>query len=125
MKVEAEPSKRFHLYHANDEPYECIGQYETVGEVWAQKRRVDWRYIVKVGAESFTLAEFSRWVKQHFWECHVCGQMLEIQNRRSTKLTDGYVENCKLRDHIIGDECIARRQPELATELMRRRSGKE
>jgi hypothetical protein len=119
-KIEGGPSKRFRLYRVdiNNEPHECIGQYDTVGEVWAEKRRVDWRYKVKVEGQSLTLAEFSQWAKEHFWECGICGQTLEIQDGDDLKRLEGYVENCKLREHMVGDECIARRQRELARKLI-------
>ena len=51
------------------------------------------------------------------WECRFCGQRIEVG---AHKRPPGYFETCKLRDHMIGDECIAFRDPDKARELLRK-----
>ncbi len=51
------------------------------------------------------------------WDCPICWQRVEIGNG---KLPPGYFETCKLRDHMIGDECIAYRDPQRAQQLLKR-----
>jgi hypothetical protein len=42
------------------------------------------------------------------WTCPICGQMVVVRGPNSRlELPDGYFENCKRREHMIGDECIA------------------
>ena len=56
------------------------------------------------------------------WTCEVCGQSL-FRPAGSAKviLPPGYFQNCKLRDHMIGDECIAYRDLPKAKSLAAKR----
>ena len=57
------------------------------------------------------------------WTCEICGQSL-FRPAGSTKtiLPPGYFQNCKLRDHMIGDECIAYRDLPKAKSLVGHRT---
>ena len=50
------------------------------------------------------------------WDCPFCGQSIEVGTH---KRPSDYFETCRLRDHMIGDECIAYRQPDKALELLK------
>jgi hypothetical protein len=54
------------------------------------------------------------------WKCPYCGQSIEVDTR---KRPPGYFETCKLRDRMIGDECIAYRDPKLAEALIKKLEG--
>ena len=41
------------------------------------------------------------------WTCPICGQMVVVHGPSLLELPDGYFDNCKLREHMIGPECIA------------------
>jgi hypothetical protein len=53
-------------------------------------------------------------VRQNCWDCPLCGQSLEIGGG----LPPDYFETCRLRDHMIGQECIAYRDLERARRLL-------
>jgi hypothetical protein len=67
MKFEDEPTKQFRIYRTdiNNEPFECVGAYNTAAEVRAHNRRPDRRYKIEVHRTFYTVAEFDRWVKDH------------------------------------------------------------
>ena len=48
-------------------------------------------------------------------DCPLCGQSIEIGTGRRPP---NYFETCRLRDHMIGDECIAYRDPVGALALL-------
>jgi hypothetical protein len=52
------------------------------------------------------------------WDCPLCGQAIEIG---TGKRPPGYFETCLLREHMVGDECLAYRQPEKALELSKQK----
>jgi hypothetical protein len=51
----------------------------------------------------------------NIWDCPFCGQTIEVGTGR---LPPNYFETCKLRDHLVGNECIAYRDPEAARRLL-------
>jgi hypothetical protein len=53
-------------------------------------------------------------VMANIWDCPLCGQSVEI----GAGLPPNYFDTCRLRDHMIGDECIAYRDPERARRLL-------
>ncbi len=50
------------------------------------------------------------------WDCPLCGQSVEIG---SGKLPPNYFETCRLRDHMIGTECIAYRDLDRAQAILK------
>jgi hypothetical protein len=52
----------------------------------------------------------------NIWDCPLCGQSIEVGTRRRPQ---GYFETCRLREHMVGDECIAYRQPDKALGLLK------
>ena len=118
MKIEGEPVKRYRVFRLdiNDEPFECDGEYETLAELRTHRRRLDRRYKICVGRKFMTDHEFEDWKKQNIWECEICGQEI-LLNPRGPQLPANFSENCKLREHMIGNECIAFRDLPRAKEL--------
>lgn len=52
------------------------------------------------------------------WECEFCTQTVLLDVDGTPWFPPGFVENCRLRDHIIGYECIAFRDRERAERLL-------
>jgi hypothetical protein len=52
----------------------------------------------------------------NIWDCPLCGQAIEIGTH---KRPPGYFETCKLPDHMVGDECLAYRDPDRALQLLK------
>ena len=52
------------------------------------------------------------------WKCELCGQSVEVVAGKFVELPQGYFENCKLREHMIGDECIAFRDADAAKRIL-------
>jgi hypothetical protein len=52
----------------------------------------------------------------NIWDCPLCGQRIEVGTR---KRPPDYFETCRLRDHMVGDECIAFRDPEAALKILK------
>jgi len=67
IKVEGKPTKRFRVYYTDidNEPHECEGEYDTVDEVMAHRRRRDRRYTIAVGRTFMPWIEFVAWAKNH------------------------------------------------------------
>jgi hypothetical protein len=67
MEIEGEPTKKFRVYRTdiNNEPFQCVGAYNTVAEVRAHNGRPDRRYKIEVRRKFYTIAEFDQWVKDH------------------------------------------------------------
>jgi hypothetical protein len=85
--------------------------------VLAHRRRLDWYYVVQEGRKP--VAE--RDLAQRVWTCEICGQkVIKRPDSALPILPPGYFEDCKLRDRMIGDECLARRDLEAARRLMER-----
>jgi hypothetical protein len=53
------------------------------------------------------------------WTCELCGQSVIKRLGSAPILPSGFLENCKLRDHMIGNECIARRDLKAARKLIK------
>jgi len=51
------------------------------------------------------------------WKCEICGQVVEFKAHGGAKRPQTVYENCKLRDHYVGDECLAFRDLKAAREL--------
>lgn len=49
------------------------------------------------------------------WDCPLCGQVVEIG---SEKLPPDYFESCRLREQLVGDECLAYRDLERARQIL-------
>jgi hypothetical protein len=52
------------------------------------------------------------------WTCEFCGQIVERREDGRARWPVTVYENCKLKDHYVGDECIAYRDPATAKKLM-------
>jgi hypothetical protein len=137
MLIEGEPAKRFRVYWCdiNDEPYECDGEYDTIAGVLAHRWRLDRRYKICVGRKYLTRAEFGQLAKEEearmgntapVWKCEFCGQSVALKAEGGlAQLPPGFFENCKLRDHLIGSECVAFRDPATARSLIGALPGNE
>lgn len=116
MKIEGEPVKRFRIYRADlqgNSVGEPLAEYDSETEVLAYKRRRDWHYMIRENRKPITTAELTT----RAWKCPICEQTVIKRPDTAPILPSGYFENCKLRDHMVGDECIARRDPETAKRL--------
>jgi len=63
MEIEGTRSKRFQIYRLDDkgEPYKCVCEFDTIGEVrWPT--RLDHRHKIRVGGKFMTQSEFDNWV---------------------------------------------------------------
>ena len=119
MLIPGEPSKRFKIFRSNSNRREVFGEalggYDTEIEVLAHPRRLDWHYIVCEGRKPVS----ERDLAQRIWACELCGQKVIMRPGSALPiLPPGYFDNCKLRDHMIGNECIARRDPETGRRLL-------
>lgn len=54
----------------------------------------------------------------NIWKCEFCGQCIEIADNGAKRLPEGYFDKCKLREDMVGDECIAFRQPDMARTIV-------
>jgi hypothetical protein len=65
MKIIDAPMKRFRIFRTDikGDPFECEGEYDTVAELRAHKRRADRRYKISVDRKFMTDAEFEAWAK--------------------------------------------------------------
>jgi hypothetical protein len=119
MESEGEPVKRFQIYRSDedgDTTYgERIAEYDSEVEVLAFRRRADWHYIVYETLKPVRLEELQKRV----WTCELCGQSVINRLGSAPILPSGFLENCKLRDHMIGDECIARRDLKAGRKLIK------
>jgi hypothetical protein len=64
--VEGKAPKRFRIYRLdiNGEPYESLGEYDSISEVQAHRYRQDWRYKIRVNGKWLTRREFDAWAKE-------------------------------------------------------------
>ena len=53
------------------------------------------------------------------WKCPICAQTVVFGPQGPIELPEGYFEACKLRKHMVGDECIAFSDLETAMRLWR------
>ena len=53
------------------------------------------------------------------WTCEICGQVIEWRANGKPLHPVQVQENCKLKDHYVGDECIAYRDLPQARKLAR------
>jgi hypothetical protein len=53
----------------------------------------------------------------NIWDCPLCGQVVEIGSR-----PPNYFETCRLRDRMIGDECLAYRDLRGAEKILKEKS---
>jgi hypothetical protein len=107
MTIPGEPAKRFKIYRAdlqNNPVGEALGGYDTEAEVLAHKQRRDWRYVIHEQRKSVTAAE----LKTRIWKCPICAQTVIARPSSQPILPSGYFDNCKLKDHMVGIECVAR-----------------
>ncbi len=60
-----EQARKFRVYRTDIdyEPFECVGEYDSVEEVLGDRRRLDRRYKVQMGRKFMTLPEFEEWAK--------------------------------------------------------------
>jgi hypothetical protein len=64
MIIEGKPSKRFRVFRLDDkgEPYECVCEFDTLGEVrWPTRQ--DRRHKISVDQKFMTRTEFNSWAK--------------------------------------------------------------
>ena len=54
------------------------------------------------------------------WTCEICGQQVEMNSKQRP---EGFFENCKLREHMVGDECISRFQLGEAKKFLESKMG--
>ena len=52
------------------------------------------------------------------WICEFCGQVVERREDGRARWPVRTYENCKLKDHYVGNECIAYRDPKKAAKLV-------
>jgi hypothetical protein len=65
-------------------------------------------------SEESPMAEASK-----IWKCEFCEQELKLNMAGGRpKLPTGYYDNCLLKEHFVGDECIAFRDPDAARRLI-------
>jgi hypothetical protein len=57
------------------------------------------------------------------WKCELCGQSVKVVAGKFVELPQGYFENCKLREHMIGDECIAFRDADGARRILAQKAA--
>jgi hypothetical protein len=66
MSIDGEMAKPFRVYTTDidNQPHECVGEYDTVAEVQAHRWRLDKRYKIQIPGRKFlTRPEFGEWVK--------------------------------------------------------------
>ncbi|MGC2826493.1 MAG: hypothetical protein WA322_20050 [Pseudolabrys sp.] len=64
IKTPGEKGKLFRVFRTiNNEPYECVGEYDTAEEVNAHRGRLDHSYRIEVGRKFMTQSEFHEWAK--------------------------------------------------------------
>ena len=111
---------RLRIYRADDSQNavgEALATFDTEMEVVAFPRRLDWRYVIYEQRQKVSLQD----LKARIWTCPICDQsVVKRPNDRKPILPPGYFETCKLRDQMIGEECIARRDVEAAKKLPHR-----
>lgn len=56
--------------------------------------------------------------KQTTWKCELCSQSVLLDVDGTPWFPPGFAENCPLKDHMIGYECIAFRDRERAQRLL-------
>ena len=113
MKIEGELLKRFRIFRADQQGYsigDVLGEYDGEAEALAHPRRQDWHYVILENRKPVTRAE----LKARIWTCPICEQTVIARPGSQPTLPPGYFDNCKLKDHMIGVECIARRDLEAA-----------
>ncbi|MGV7219231.1 hypothetical protein [Bradyrhizobium sp. UFLA05-112] len=117
MRIEGEPARRFKIFRADlhgNANGDALAAYDSETEVLAHKRRQDWHYVIYEQRIRVTVAE----LKARIWECPICTQMVIARTGSRPILPSGFYDNCKLKDHMLGDECIARRDPATARRLL-------
>jgi hypothetical protein len=119
MLIPGETSKRFKVYRSNKSRHdvfgEALGEYDTEIQVLAHLRRRDWHYVVYERRKPVSEPELA----ERIWTCEFCEQKVIMRPGSALPiLPPGHFDNCKLRDHMVGNECIARRDPETATRLL-------
>jgi hypothetical protein len=119
MKIEGKANKRFRIFRSDKDGRnshgEALAEYDTEVEVIAYPRRLDWHYTIRENGKYVTQEELER----RIWTCELCGQSVIKRPNSRPILPSGYFENCKLRDHLVGDECIARRDLARARTLLK------
>jgi hypothetical protein len=107
MTVDGDSVKRFRVFRA-DAQGNTIGDivvgYDSETEVLAHHWRVDWHYVIYENRRRVTRDQ----LKSRVWTCPICGQHVIQRPNSGPVMPPDYIENCKLRDHLIGNECIAR-----------------
>ena len=121
LTIEGEPSKGVVLYRTDLEgnPHSIYAECDSFAQAREHlKRRTDIKFKIRVPGRKFLdPREFTAWAQANFWECAFCGQEVELRDRQPRWPQTTY-ENCKLKDHYVGNECIAYRQPDEARKLM-------
>jgi len=124
MTVEGEPAKRYGVSYGG----EVLGSWDTAKEAWENYQQYEkvirpvtdrakkYRYSFRDGREEITIAELRQRVK-FTWTCEICGQVVERRPNGKPLRPVQVLENCKLKDHYVGDECITYRDLTKAKEL--------
>jgi hypothetical protein len=101
MKAEGEPAKRFRVFRADQQGNsvgDVLGEYDTETEALAYPRRADWHYVIRENRKPVTPAE----LKARIWTCPICAQTVIARPGSQPILPSGYLDNCKLKDHMVG-----------------------
>jgi hypothetical protein len=119
MESEKEPVKRFQIHRSDEDGDTTYGERaaecDLEVEVLAFRRRADWFYIIYENLGPVRLEE----LRKRVWTCELCGQRVIQRPGSPAMLPTGFFENCKLRDHMIGDECMARGDLRAASKLIK------
>jgi hypothetical protein len=117
MTIPGEPAKRFKIYRADlqgNPVGDALGEYDSEPEVLGYKRRVDSHYVILENRKRVTTAE----LKSRVWKCPICAQTVIAGPGSQPILPSGYFDTCKLKDRMIGIECVARGDLEAAKRLL-------
>jgi hypothetical protein len=117
ITVEGDCCKRFRISRADlqgNATGEVVAEYDGETEVLAHRWRQDWHYVIYENRQRVTRDE----LRSRVWTCPICAQSVIQRPQSGPILPLGYFEDCKLRNHFIGNECIARRDPAAARRLL-------
>jgi hypothetical protein len=105
--TDGEPVKRFRIFRADaqgntigDIVMGCDNEIEVLAYQW----RFDWHYVIYENRRRVTKGQ----LRNRVWTCPICGQCVIQRPNEGSIMPPGYMENCRLRDHLIGNACIAR-----------------
>lgn len=107
-------SKIYRADHQGNPVGDALGEYDSEPEVLGYKRRVDSHYVILENRKRVTTAE----LKSRVWKCPTCAQTVIARPSSQPILPSGYFDTCKLKDRMIGIECVARGDLEAAKRLL-------